>query len=1477
MKRNKLGLSVLLLGSLGFMTCLLNGETSSVPAELLNQNVEFLVVLPGTSRSKSDAEIKASQDNFLANLNHLIGKDNYTVTGTLDEINVLKIKANESYQPLIESINGVQKVAVNQVYRFSETSSIAGSEAAQKEGYITLNNASSDATSTENASNMSAETMNVPEDSAGGAGSFVAILDSGFYLEHNYYDVFDDQEVIEMAQARFNYDDLKAVYDDLEATHKIELDSTLANDPTYEGGKTSTNNATQNRADGSLYWSLKIPFYYDYGASSENSANDYDVLSTWSEHGNHVATITGANGYTVFEEKDEEGNVTSRKITNYDGIAPNAQLALMKVFYESIPTDDTSAGGVYATDDDILEALNDCLVLGVDGLNMSLGSDLDDFSDKSGAIEVIDKLSIDGVNCNIAAGNAGKDMFSSMSVYKDWSTDSVDTGILGSYSNSTYANIIASNTNPTQYYEHGIRIDNTDGTYSVFAYDDQVDYTEGNEYGITEENQKLLERAADKNGKIQLVTAGMQDSSGNFYGTSADYQKVTAAFGNDYFRGKIAVVDRGSNSFVDKAQAAEDVGCAGLIVINNDPTAYEFNFGMSWSTGDANGSYSVPDIPVAFVLYGDRDTILDSLTPQINEADDAPVCFASSGDNTSIISEREDVNPKANQLSDFSSDGATSSLDLAPTISAPGTSIRGAILGEANSQGQVPEDSLDPNAVGYLNGTSMATPNYTGITALMIGEKQKEHFDAHGTLLSDEERLAYLKTITMRTMSTADQYEFTNTVYEEFTSEDTVTDDDYETPVTIYKATSSQNTAPYSPRKQGAGVVNAAHAINTPVYLEGLVPDSKTGEYGSEHVGNNFAKVELRNNDKIANGTISLGIRLHNEAKINKTYKATLKVMAPLVNKYHNHDNELPNYVAKDTTFEGAELQTSYDTILETIDLGEVSVTSNETVKDVIFPEKTITDASKEYLSKFKNGTYLEGYLCLEDSNSDETQDIDLSLPFMGFYGDYGQAEATEPFEFEKEKRYDMTTGDTDGHVYGSDLVNYLGANSYSRSYINMSSMIVGASFEDYQVNNRKAGVLVNSTNPLDFGKALTYTKDAEGNTTLYVGSDETDVLYIQEFVNRSMNSEIVEILDETGDVVISGNVKDIITNTTNLYKSHVSSSYIGDYSLAHRGYTELPLYYENGARLQDGNYKIRFTYNLVYGSTQVKQFNLVVDSKAPSIVSKSIIVDSSGNKTLRLKFNEIYIPSSQYVHINADMVKDFTLTKASDGYYLDIKIPQTLDGDKLYINISDGTYNFSYYMVNTTDIDNGVMIESDALTPGSTYSYTITNEGNKNNISDRYVVSAKDYTGNNLDLGEYTVILTYPKKVNSTAKVFGITSSGSKVDINYTRLDDTTIKFKTTYTTFTVEDNGKGNDYVSDSANATVSYTENVEHGKVYVDKVSGFSGEISTIYAIPDAGYRVGSVKVNGVEIARDLNGNYQFILNGGVNVVEVTFVAL
>ncbi len=89
----------------------------------------------------------------------------------------------------------------------------------------------------------------------------------------------------------------------------------------------------------SYYYSSKLPFIYDY------ANNNYTVDSTI-EHGQHVAGIIAGNDSVI------------------TGVAPNAQLALMKVANDN----------EIILDSCIYSALEDAKKLGVDSINISIGS-----------------------------------------------------------------------------------------------------------------------------------------------------------------------------------------------------------------------------------------------------------------------------------------------------------------------------------------------------------------------------------------------------------------------------------------------------------------------------------------------------------------------------------------------------------------------------------------------------------------------------------------------------------------------------------------------------------------------------------------------------------------------------------------------------------------------------------------------------------------------------------------------------------------------------------------------------------------------------------------------------------------------------------------------------------------------------------------------------------------------------------------------
>ncbi len=142
-----------------------------------------------------------------------------------------------------------------------------------------------------------------------GKGQLVAIIDSEFDVDHEAFSTAPEG----------------AKYPTQESMQ------------TLLSGKTLSKSFTASK----VFVSAKVPFAYDYGGG------DYDLYATTQIHGTHVASIAAGNS------------------TSVAGVAPNAQLVLMKI---------TSNSGVLSTTMSFT-ALEDAVKLGVCAINCSFGAD----------------------------------------------------------------------------------------------------------------------------------------------------------------------------------------------------------------------------------------------------------------------------------------------------------------------------------------------------------------------------------------------------------------------------------------------------------------------------------------------------------------------------------------------------------------------------------------------------------------------------------------------------------------------------------------------------------------------------------------------------------------------------------------------------------------------------------------------------------------------------------------------------------------------------------------------------------------------------------------------------------------------------------------------------------------------------------------------------------------------------------------------
>ena len=595
-------------------------------------------------------------------------------------------------------------------------------------------------------------------------------------------------------------------------------------------GNTAASGFESNLTASDVYISGKLPYGYDY------ADKDSDVFPISSHHGTHVAGIIAGKDDTI------------------TGVAPNAQIVTMKIFSDVEQTSRTSW---------ILAALEDCVVLGVDVINMSIGTGcgFSRESDKEKISGVYDEIRKRGISMIVAASNSFNSTYSSEK-----------NGNLGLTSNPDSATVGSPST-----YRGALSVASIEGAKtSYLLYNGRIIYFEESTNRVSEEKHFVEELLGSSNKEVEIEYVVIPGS-----GIEADYTGINV-------KGKIALIRRGTTTFEEKANTAEKMGAAGAIIYNN-------------VSGDIKMNVGETAIPVCSISQNDGEALAENPSGKIK------------------ISYSQAAGPF---MSDFSSWGPAPDLSLKPEITAHGGSILSAVPGQDYDR---------------ISGTSMATPNITGVTTLL-----RQYVMANFPASVTSNPVEVNAIINRLMMSTAD---------------------------IIY----NKNGNPYSVRKQGAGLANLVNCASTTAYI--LTYDRADNSVMDK------SKIEL-GDDPSKNGVYTLVFTIDNFGTTSLSYDVSALVMTEGVSETKTNQGEIT--------------ETAYmlgaATEIVSVSGGEqagnrVSVSAGS--KATVTLKITLDDESKKYLDEsFENGMYVEGFVLLDAKG----ETVDLNVPYLAFYGDWTKA-----------------------------------------------------------------------------------------------------------------------------------------------------------------------------------------------------------------------------------------------------------------------------------------------------------------------------------------------------------------------------------------------------------------------------------------------------------------------------------------------------
>ena len=350
--------------------------------------------------------------------------------------------------------------------------------------------------------------------------------------------------------------------------------------------------------------------------------------------------------------------------------------------------------------------------------------------------------------------------------------------------------------------------------------------------------------------------------------------------------------------------------------------------------------------PAGIVVY--NNVSVGSLIAMNLTTQDMPAAFISQADGQAMLAAPEhkltiaegQVLPQSTiyEASEFSAWGVSPDLRLKPEIAAPGGEVFSSIPGGAYEQS---------------SGTSMATPQMAGVSTIVLQRVQSDPLFAS---MSARQKADVVQNLIMGTAR----------------------------PLTDAAQTTG---ALYSPRKQGAGLVDALAATTSSVY--------------PTVVG---APEQSRPKADLGDGTKGwhFDVTLHNLSGVPATYELSSQALSEIVDGgfFTQHSSDWRGK-GVEITYSGAASASAEGATVTVPASGEATVGID------IAPGSEFASYVAE---NTPNGTFLDGFVRFASRTDGQP---DLAVPYLGFYGDWGKVPI-----------FDALASDGGAHTRASAIVN---------------------------------------------------------------------------------------------------------------------------------------------------------------------------------------------------------------------------------------------------------------------------------------------------------------------------------------------------------------------------------------------------------------------------------------------------------------------